>query len=86
MSRKVSDKIIKQTTECHANFSCLNGKENSKCSDGLGLCAVEDYIGDGMVFVDFNKKPSCNYSLLFGGDSRICRCPVRNAIYVLYDK
>jgi hypothetical protein len=69
---KISDKIIKQTTECHANFSCLNGKEYPTCTDGLGLCAVEEYIGHDMVFVDFSKKSSCNYSILFGSDSKIC--------------
>jgi hypothetical protein len=81
---EISEDIIKQTTKCHSNFSCLDDEENPKCPVELALCPVENHIDDSMVFVDFNKDPSCDYSMPYGTDHRICHCPVRNEIYKRY--
>jgi len=78
------DEVIKRTKKCHANFSCLNDKENPKCPDGLAMCSVENNIVDGMVFVNFNNDLSCQYSTQYGIDKRICSCPVRYEIYKHY--
>ena len=82
---EISEDIIKLTTKCHSNFSCLDDEENPKCPGKLFLCPVENHIDDRMVFVDFNKDSSCDYSIPFGLTHRICHCPVRNEIYKRYN-
>ena len=81
---EISEDIIKLTTKCHSNFSCLNDKYNPKCPDGLDMCPVENHIDNRMVFVNFNNDYSCVYSMPFGLTHRICHCPVRNEIYKRY--
>ena len=84
MKIEISDEVIKRTTKCHSNFSCLNDKENPKCSDRLPMCPVEIKIGSDMVFVYFNYDISCVYNTPFGDNQRICHCPVRYEIYECY--
>ena len=84
MKIEISEEVINKTTKCHSDFYCLNDAENPKCSDGLAMCPVEKNIADGMVFVDFNNDFSCNYSMSFATDKRICHCPVRYEIYTRY--
>jgi hypothetical protein len=81
---EISDKVINKATKCHANFCCLNDKENPKCSNRFAMCPVDIDIGDGMVFVNFNYDISCIYNMPFGDNQRICRCPVRYEIYERY--
>jgi hypothetical protein len=68
MKIEISDEVTKRATKCHANFSCLNDKENPKCLDGVALCPVESHIGDGIVFVNSNNDPSCSYSIPFADE------------------
>jgi len=82
---EISEDVIKQTIKCHSNFSCLDDEENPKCPERLDMCPVENHINGRMVFVDFNKDPSCDYSMPFGENHRICSCPVRNEIYKRYN-
>ena len=43
MAFEISSDTIKRTTKYHANFSCLNDKENSKCNDGLAMSPNDMY-------------------------------------------
>ena len=78
MDKEISEDIIKNTTKCINDFSCLNsGKE---C-----LCNVEKTAGVNHLFLkdDGSKKSACLYRMGFG-DSFICNCPTRNEIYRRY--
>ena len=57
---EISDKVINKATKCHANFCCLNDKENPKCSNRFAMCPVDIKIGDGLALirthVDFIRR------------------------------
>ena len=73
---KVDDSIIKTTTKCEKNISCLSEKREE-------LCKVTHKVEDEVYFVECQDTESCSYRLLFGY-SFICTCPVRKAIYDKY--
>jgi hypothetical protein len=75
---KVDDSIIKKTTKCEKNLSCMSKKRKE-------LCRVTDKVGDKMYFVKFLNTESCSYRLSFG-DLSTCTCPVRKVIYNKYNK
>ena len=78
MALEISEDILKNTTQCMDNFSCLN--------IGKGcLCSAEDYAGGNQIFVkgDSPSRTSCDYCLPFEY-SFICNCPTRNEIYRRY--
>ena len=79
MKYVLEPEVLRATTSCVNNFSCLSGED--KC-----ICEIERYIGDeeGVLFV--NKKSdiaSCKYCMSFGS-SFVCNCPVRKKIYKNY--
>lgn len=78
MELKVSEEVLKDTSNCKQGFSCLSGKR--EC-----LCEVEDSSNGMVIFI----KPSCklglcHYRLSFGR-SFICNCPVRKEIFNRYN-
>ena len=72
----VSAAILKQTTKCSHNFSCL---KNGQCGDSQ-MCDVETAYGDNVLCVRAADWLQCPYHLDFGG-ARYCVCPVRCAIH-----
>ena len=78
MAIKIREDIIKNTTKCMDDFSCLNsGKE---C-----LCNVQSSLDGNQIFVKGDSPSSigCAYCLHFES-SFICNCPTRTEIYRRY--
>lgn len=78
MQLKVSEDVLKDTSNCKQGFSCLAGK-------GDCLCEVEDSSNGMVLFI----KPACKsgfcYYRLSFGCSFICNCPVRKEIFNRYN-
>ena len=75
---EIDDEILKETTCCEKDFSCLkNGK--------LVLCTVEKCINDKVHFVHCLESKYCNYRFSFG-TAFICSCPTRKEIYRVFRK
>jgi hypothetical protein len=78
MKFNVSEDILKNTTKCTDNFSCLNG--NSGC-----LCDIEDCSEGQIHFLHpKNHYGICEYKMAFGY-SYTCNCPIRKEIYNHYN-
>ena len=73
---KVDDSIIKKTTNCEKNLSCLSEKRKE-------LCNVTHKVEDEVYFVVCQDTEPCSYQSLFGY-SFMCTCPVRKEIYNKY--
>lgn len=69
----VIDEKTTAETKCES-FNCLN-TENA-------FCKSENYSAN-MLFVDGKYTNFCSYKLSFG-NSFICRCPTREAIFHKY--
>jgi hypothetical protein len=76
MKFKVNDSIIKKTTKCEKDFSCLYEERKE-------LCKVTRKVEDKVYFVECQETESCSYRLPFG-NSFFCTCLVRKAIYDEY--
>lgn len=72
----VPAEILKQTTKCRHNYSCL---ETGQCGDSQ-MCDVETTHGEHVLCVRAADWPMCPYHLDFGG-ARFCVCPVRCEIH-----
>ena len=72
----VDDSIIRRTTRCEKNLSCMSEQRNE-------LCKITRNVEDKVYFVKCQENESCSYRLSFG-DSFICNCPVRKEIYNKY--
>lgn len=73
----ISEDIIKKTSRCRSNFSCLSGKNDC-------ICEIEDSAEDKVHFVKSGDTPPiCDYRMGFGY-SFLCNCPVRKALYNQY--
>ncbi len=75
MKTKVDDNILRETTKCRKNFSCLNGEKP--------ICTVEFCIENTVHFVKCASNDSCVYRVPFGY-SYVCICPVRKELYNRY--
>lgn len=76
MNVKVSDLIVKATTQCKKGFACLSGKV--EC-----MCGVESASKDYTVVIKPQFTSHCKYRDNRGG-THYCLCPVRNDIYKRY--
>jgi hypothetical protein len=76
MEFQINEDILKNTTKCTTNFSCLSGNRTD-------LCKVEYNVDDKIHFVNCIGSKPCNYRIPFGY-SFICQCPVRKEIYNRY--
>ncbi len=74
---KVNPEILKNTTECKKDFSCLSGNRTD-------LCKVELNVNDKIHFVKCLSDEPCDYKKSFGY-SFICICPVRKELYNRYN-
>ena len=54
MDLQISKDIIKKTTECDRNFSCLSGNQNS-------FCEIDSHPTESAFFVENPIKGICNY-------------------------
>lgn len=80
----VPDEILRETTRCTYGFSCLqNGKEQQNQKEDYPRCLARYSIGENLVFVQASWLDPCPYILNYG-NSAICTCPVRYAIYRKY--
>jgi hypothetical protein len=75
MKYQVPDSVIKQTTKCEHNFSCL---ETGKCGD-KPMCKVDYADGDNVTFLQDKEDAFCSYRVPFGF-SQVCTCPTHYAI------
>ena len=75
MNDSVPDEVIKETTKCLSEFSCLtNGLD-----DAVPGCAVEIVLGKNLLFVKPKHKSvlRCPY-LMHYGSGYLCRCPTHS--------
>ena len=74
MSEPMPQEVLKATTKCPRNFSCLNN--NASGSGPECNCRVESFLGKNLLFVrpKENKTIFCPY-LMHYGNEYICQCP-----------
>lgn len=74
---RIKEEIVKNTTKCKKDFSCLSNKRND-------LCKVELNVDNKIHFVKCMSNETCNYRISFGY-SFVCQCPVRKELFNLYN-
>ena len=79
MKFTVSEQVLKETTMCETNFSCL---ESGQCGD-KPMCEVAYANGQNLLFLKTKDSFNCLYRVPFGY-SQVCRCPARFAIHKKY--
>ena len=77
----ISNEVLKKTTRCGHDFSCLT---TGKCGNLL-LCKIEKCFDDNMLYVKATKDiagVSCPYKFTVGNSAEhICTCPTHYAIH-----
>jgi hypothetical protein len=73
---EVNSSILKNTTKCKNNFSCLTGEK--EC-----LCEVRASSGHNSLLIYPKSDRDCFYLNPFGS-SFFCFCPTRNETYNRY--
>ena len=73
---KVDEKILKETTNCQFNFSCLNGRNPH--------CKIIFKTASDTLETDCPKKEPCVYCKPISRAEGVCTCPTRIEIYKLY--
>ena len=76
VSIHIPEDILKQTTRCDKNFSCLS-------DGGEHLCKVMYFGSNKVCFVECSNGKSCAYIMPLG-NSILCTCPTRKAILRQY--
>jgi hypothetical protein len=80
MSFNIPRAILKNTTKCRSDFSCIS-------SEGKDLCQVasklDAYDGNSILFCSPTNDQYCSYRKPFG-EYCICGCPTRKAIHSRY--
>ncbi len=81
MKFTVPDEILKKTTKCSYDFSCLT---TGKCGN-LIMCKVDRRFDKNMLYIKASKDTngvSCPYKYTCGTkQGYICTCPTHYAIY-----
>jgi hypothetical protein len=79
MDIEISDDILKRTTKCNHDFSCLSGGP-------APVCKVEEAIGTLAALTNCEGKVYCDYCIPYGmaDTSSFCTCPVRIELYRRY--
>ena len=80
MTLTVPDEVLALTTECDANFSCL---ETQKCGN-LDMCKIARLSGPSLAVLESPDIRICTYRKTYGAASS-CRCPTRCTIYQKYN-
>ena len=78
MQNKVPPELLKETTKCPNNFSCLN---TAQCGDSIE-CKVDFADGENMLFLESNKTIPCPYRIS-SSSIEVCQCPIH---FYLYEK
>lgn len=73
---KISEEVLKNTTKCIKDFSCLR-------KDREDLCKIESCIENKIYFIKCLSDEPCQYKATFGY-SLVCTCPTRKELYNLY--
>ncbi len=76
MDINIREDILKRTTKCEKDFSCIS-------SEGKGLCEAEEPTGYQVLFIIRKSNTPCIYRTPLG-TSFFCCCPTRNEIYEQY--
>lgn len=79
MSFTISENILKQTSRCESDFSCLKSR---KCED-KPMCPVDYANGNNVLFLKSDASIPCPYNLPFGY-ATVCTCPTHFAFYRKY--
>ncbi len=72
---KIDEDVLKNTTKCKKNFSCLTGETN--------ICRVELCVANKIHFIKCVDNLPCGYRIPFGY-SYVCICPVRKELHNRY--
>ena len=75
MSIKVPEQVLKNTTKCRHEFSCL---DPDKCYRKK-MCEVDQIDGKNVLLLKDKNTKDCPYRLSFG-NGQICVCPTHYAI------
>lgn len=70
---------ISQAVKCWCEHGCLRGE--NPC-----MCPAERQISAHYLFVKPKQFVNCPYCMVFGTSSCVCTCPVRNAIFAIYQQ
>jgi hypothetical protein len=76
MKLDVPPDILDQTTRCQKGFCCLS-------EHGADLCPVEAFTDGQVQFVRCLSAKPCRYQMPFG-QTAVCTCPARLAIFARY--
>jgi len=76
MKATVSASVLRDTTKCHHNFSCLDA---GHCGEWQ-RCAVDYANGLNVLFLQTEEPALCPYRLSFGG-CQTCTCPTHYALH-----
>jgi hypothetical protein len=81
MKFAVSSEVLRETTKCDYDFSCLT---TGKCGNIL-LCKIETRFDKNMLYVKTTRDTdgvSCPYKLSYDNShEHICTCPTHYAIF-----
>jgi hypothetical protein len=66
-------KVIENSVDCKKNSGCLKEPENF-------CCKVLSCIDKKIHFIDYSSSIYCSYKITFG-NSDICSCPARKALF-----
>ena len=76
MKITVPESVLKETTKCEHNFSCLDSGQCDHCQN----CEVDYAAGKNILFLHLKEQCSCSYCVSFGS-RHICRCPVNYYLF-----
>ncbi len=76
MKLKIAPDVLKKTSKCREDFSCLKGMTDC-------ICEVKSNINNKIIFIEPCRNIHCKYMLSFGY-KYICSCPTRMEIYDSY--
>ena len=79
MRYQIDSDTLNKTIKCKNEFSCLQGKIDC-------LCEIKEGIKNDGIIIIINSlnNNDCDYIMPFG-ESWMCNCPTREAIYRQYD-
>ncbi|MBF0342641.1 MAG: hypothetical protein HQL06_00270 [Nitrospirae bacterium] len=72
----IKDEIVNEAADCKKDLRCLKNR-------GEGLCKVDTFLNNKILFVRCLNSSYCSFRLPFG-DIFVCECLVRKEIYNLY--
>ena len=76
MKFNISDKILRDTSKCKKDFSCLSGERKDLCQVKPRTYKIYDYI-------ECKNEEGCIYQTPLD-NVFICACPTRREIYDRY--